>query len=94
MGISSENFPIRYSIQPSNTECMNVLREKQRIAKAQKVLELIERFEERINTIQGWIEYGVFPATIRDHKNLDFGRQGKLRLERYYHYLMRYGSST
>lgn len=67
---------------------MNIKLEKQKICKAQRILELIEKFEERIDSMQGWIEHGIFPVTNRDLKNLQFAKQSKTRLENYYNKLI------
>ncbi len=40
---------------------MNILLEKQKLCKAQIIIELIEKFEERIDNMQGWINGDLFP---------------------------------
>lgn len=63
---------------------MNVKIEKQRLCKAEELLDGIRKFEERIDTAKGWMEHGIYPVTLRDLKNLEFGIAAKARLEKSY----------
>ena len=60
--------------------------EKIRICKAQKALELIEKFEERIEVMQKNIysENHIFPPSKRYLKDYVFAKISLERLEKYY----------
>ena len=58
--------------------------EKCRVEKAQKVLELIEKFEERIDTMKAAIDDNTFPASSRYLKDFQFAKIALNRLVHYY----------
>ena len=58
--------------------------EKMRICKAQKALELIEKFEERIDTMKAAIDDNTFPASSRYLKDYQFAKIALNRLINYY----------
>lgn len=58
--------------------------EKTRICKAQKVLELIEKFEERIDTMKSSINNNILPVSPRYLKDYEFAKIAYNRLVNYY----------
>lgn len=58
--------------------------EKIRICKAQKALELIEKFEERIDTMKKCFSDNQLPTHPRYLKNYEFAKIALIRLENYY----------
>ena len=58
--------------------------EKCRLEKAKKALELIEKFEERIDTMKAAIDDNTFPASSRYLKDFQFAKIALNRLAHYY----------
>ena len=58
--------------------------EKCRLEKAKKALELIEKFEERIDTMKAAIDDNTFPASSRYLKDFQFAKIALNRLVLYY----------
>ena len=63
---------------------MNIKAEIKRICKAQAILELIEKAENKITALQEWRESKIFPFDAKDEKKLFFTTLAKERLEKYY----------
>lgn len=67
-----------------NLVMLTIKAEKCRIEKAKKVLELIEKFDERIDTMKAAINDNTFPASPRYLKDYHFARLALNRLVNYY----------
>lgn len=63
---------------------LKIKTEKCRLEKAKKALELIEKFEERIDTMKAAIDDNTFPASYRYLKDYQFARIALNRLINYY----------
>ena len=62
----------------------DINQEKCRLEKAKKALELIEKFEERIDTMKAAIDDNTFPASSRYLKDFQFAKIALNRLVHYY----------
>lgn len=68
---------------------LTIKAEKCRIEKAQKVLELIEKFDKRVDTMKAAINDNTFPSSPRYLKDYQFAKISLNRLIEYYQNLLK-----